>query len=66
MLAVDHIGVFADPADTGVLRQRFFQYRCAIDEYTVAERSNTCLDAACQCAQPAAEYFVIVATECVT
>src|SRR5580692_10502763 len=37
---VDEIGVFADPPEPGIARERLLENRRAVDEYAIAERGH--------------------------
>ncbi len=62
-VARQQVGVLADPAQAGLLRQRLFQHRSAVDEGAVAERPDLCLDAVGELLQAPAQHLVIVATQ---
>ena len=58
--------VLADPAESGVARERFLQHRRRIDEGAIAERADFVGDAVGQFLQAAAHHLVVVAAERVT
>ncbi len=60
---IDQVGVLADPAEPGIARERFLQYRGRIDEGAIAEAADRFLDAVRELLQPAAHDVVIVAAE---
>ncbi len=39
-VAIDQVGVLADPPESGFLGDRFFEHRRAVDEDAVTERSD--------------------------
>lgn len=63
LVLVDHICVLANPADTSFFRERFFEYRRAVDERAIAELANPLLNAFRQFLQFVAHQLVIVAAE---
>ncbi len=64
-VAVDQIGMFADPAESRVARQGPLQHRGAVGKDTVAERSDRALNAIAQLLQPRTHQSVIVAPQSV-
>ena len=44
-LAVEQIGVLADPAEPGIARERFLEHRCAVDERAIADEPTAARDA---------------------
>jgi hypothetical protein len=65
-ITVDQVGMFPYPSQAGLLRDRFFENRGAIDKYPVAEFADILLDTAGQRAQAAAQDLVVVAAECIS
>ncbi|MNL58034.1 hypothetical protein D3C87_1816380 [compost metagenome] len=62
-LAIQHQGIFADPAQAGFFGDRLFQHRCAVDERAVAERADDRLDFFCQLLHAFTDQFVIIAAQ---
>ena len=62
-LAIDQIGVLADPAEAGIARQRLLEDRRAVDECAVAKRSDPLGDAVAELLQTVAHELVIVAAQ---
>jgi hypothetical protein len=62
-VAVDQIGVLADPAQAGVAGQGLLQYRRAVREDTVAEGPHRVLYAVAELLQARAHELVIIAAQ---
>ena len=62
-VAMEQVGVLADPAEAGVARERFLQDRAAVDEHTVRARGAVRADFLGELREPSAQHFVIVAAE---
>ena len=62
-LLVDQVGVFADPAEPGLLCQCLFQYRCTVGKGAIAELADVRGDPVRQLLQSPAQQLVVVATE---
>ena len=61
--AIEQVGVFADPAESGLLRNRLFHHRCGVDKSTIAERPGLLHDQVGEPLQASAQQLVIVAAE---
>ncbi len=57
---VDQVGVLADPAETGIACQRFFQHRRAVDKGAVAEFSDLIFNFIGQLLQAFAHHLVVI------
>jgi hypothetical protein len=62
-LAVDQVGVFADPAQAGLLRQGFLHHRGRVDEDAVAIGTDQRPDALASALQALAQQLVIIPAE---
>ena len=59
--AAEQVRVLANPAESGIASERFFQHRRRVDERAIAERPNLPGDAVGEPLQAAAQELVIVA-----
>lgn len=62
-LAVQQQGVFADPAEPGLLGDGFFQHRGTVDKGAKAKGANSLLDTLGQLLNTLADQLVIVAAQ---
>ncbi len=62
-VAIDQVGVFADPTQCGIACQRLFQNRRAVGEHSITEGTHRALDAVAELLQPCAHELVVVAAE---
>lgn len=62
-LTVDDQGVFADPAEAGLLRHGFFQYRCGVDKSAVTHGAAAGDNTVGQLLQALADHLVVVTTQ---
>ena len=62
-VAVDQIGVLADPAQAGIARQRLFENRGAVGECAMAEGADGRGDPVAELLQARAQDLVVVAAE---
>ena len=57
--------MLADPAQSGLLCERFFQYRRTVGEGAVAERPNALFNTPGELLQPFAQHLVVITAQCI-
>src|SRR6185436_3450040 len=62
-VARDQVGVFADPADTGLAREGLLEHGPGVDEHAITHRPDARDDVVGQSLQGIAQHLVIVAAE---
>ena len=65
-VARDEIGVFADPAESGIACDRLLEDRSGVDVHAITERTDAILDAIGEILQGVTQDLVVVAPECVS
>ncbi|MCY1446105.1 hypothetical protein D9M71_626510 [compost metagenome] len=65
-LAIQHQGVFANPAQAGLFGDGFFQHWCAVDKGTETKRADFCLNLVRQLLHAFADQFVVITTQGIT
>ncbi len=63
---IEQVGVLADPAESGIARQGFFQHRGRVDKCAVTEGADRFTDSIGEFLQSIAHQLVVIATQRVT